>query len=59
LVYRPWSLNGQRVIRRTIEDCITYMDVGVVKPAGQPLSPASQRLVDFLRQLMVKMDRTA
>ncbi|MBB1201866.1 LysR family transcriptional regulator [Enterobacteriaceae bacterium 89] len=59
LVYRPWSLNGQRVIRRTIEDCITYMDVGVVKSADQPLSPSSQRLVDFLRQLMVKMDRTA
>jgi Transcriptional regulator len=59
LVYRPWSLNGQRVIRRTIEDCITYMDVGVVKPAGKPLSPASQRLVDFIRQLLVKMDRTA
>ena len=59
LVYRPWSLNGQRVIRRTIEDCITYMDVGVVKSAGKPLPPASQRLVDFIKQLMMKLDRPA
>lgn len=59
LVYRPWSLNGQRVIRRTVEDCITYMDVGVVKLAGRPLTPAGQRMVDFLRQLIVRFDRHA
>lgn len=59
LVYRPWSLNGQRVIRRTIEDCITYMDVGVVSLAGQSLTPAAQRMVEFLRQLIVRFDRQA
>lgn len=56
LVYRPWSLNGQRVIRRTIEDSITYMDVGVVTKTGQPLSIPAQRLKDFLRSLIVRLD---
>lgn len=56
LVYRPWSLNGQRVIRRTIEDCITYMDVGVVTNAGQPLSAPAQRFRDFLRSLIVRLE---
>lgn len=59
LVYRPWSLNGQRVIRRTIEDCITYMDVGVVNTTDRTLSSAAQRLVDFLRQLIVRFDSRA
>ncbi|MDX7626716.1 LysR substrate-binding domain-containing protein [Enterobacter bugandensis] len=56
LVYRPWSLNGQRVIRRTIEDCITYMDVGVVTNAGQPLSAPAQRFRNFLRSLIVRLE---
>lgn len=56
LVYRPWSLNGQRVIRRTIEDCITYMDVGVVTNAGQSLSAPAQRFMDFLRSLIVRLE---
>ena len=56
LVYRPWSLSGQRIIRRTIEDCITYMDVGVVTNAGQPLSAPAMRLRDFLRSLIVRLE---
>lgn len=55
LVYRPWALNGLRVARRTINDCITYMDVGVVKSVNRPLSPASQRLVDFMRQQILRL----
>ncbi|MCU6190385.1 LysR family transcriptional regulator [Enterobacter bugandensis] len=55
LVYRPWALGGQRVIRRTIDDCITYMDVGIVKSVGQPLSPACLRLMDFLRQQTARL----
>jgi DNA-binding transcriptional LysR family regulator len=55
LVYRPWALGGQRVIRRTIDDCITYMDVGIVKNVGQPLSPACLRLMDFLRQQTARL----
>jgi DNA-binding transcriptional LysR family regulator len=55
LVYRPWALSGLRVVRRTINDCITYMDVGVVKTVDRPLSPASQKLVDFMRQQILRL----
>ncbi|MFV5930381.1 LysR family transcriptional regulator [Klebsiella aerogenes] len=55
LVYRPWSLNGQRVVRRTIEDCLTYMDIGVVTHSGWALSTPAQRLRDFLRSLIVRL----
>lgn len=56
LVYRPWSLNGQRIIHRTIEDCITYMDVGVLTNAGKPLSTPAHRLREFLRSLIVRLE---
>lgn len=56
LVYRPWSLNGQCVIRRTIEDCITYMDVGVVTNSRQLLSAPTQRFRDFLRSPIVRLE---
>lgn len=56
LVYRPWSLDGLRIMRRTVDDCITYMDVGVVKALAQPLSPASQEVINFMRQLVIRLD---
>jgi len=59
LVYRPWSLNGQRVVRRTIEDCITYMDVGVVSATEYPPSAAARTVIDFLRQRIARFDRQA
>lgn len=54
LVYRPWSLDGLRVVRRTIDDCITYMDVGVVNTKAAVLSSDSKRLIDFLRQRIMR-----
>ncbi|MCU6668246.1 LysR family transcriptional regulator [Enterobacteriaceae bacterium H4N4] len=57
LVYRPWSLNGQRIIRRTIEDCITYMDVGVLTIKEQQLSVPAKRLKEFLRSLVLRSER--
>lgn len=56
LVYRPWSLEGLRVMRRTIDDCVTYMDVGVVSTLSKPFSPDCQRLVDFLRQRITRLN---
>jgi DNA-binding transcriptional LysR family regulator len=55
LVYRPWALSGLRITRRTITDCITSMDVGVVKTVGHPLSPASLRVLDVLRQQILRL----
>lgn len=55
LVYRQWSLDGLRIVQRPVDDCMTYMDVGIVKQAVHKLSPASQQLVDFLRQLIPRL----
>lgn len=57
LVYRPWSLDGLRVMRRTLDDFITYMDVGIVKTATQPLTIEAGRVIDFLRQATMRLDR--
>ncbi|HEB0853094.1 MULTISPECIES: LysR family transcriptional regulator [Citrobacter] len=56
LVYRPWSLDGLRVMRRTIDDFITYMDVGTVTNANQPLTTETRRVIDFLRQAITRLD---
>lgn len=57
LVYRPWSLDGLRVMHRTIDDFITYMDVGTVKIAARPLTPEAVKVIDFLRQAVTRLDK--
>lgn len=57
LVYRPWSLDGLRVMRRTIDDFITYMDVGTVKATHQPLTTEAGKVIDFLRQVITRLDK--
>jgi len=52
LVYRPWSLEGLRVMRRTIEDSITYMDVGAVTLKGITLSQPAGIVLDYLRVII-------
>lgn len=48
LVYRPWSLEGQRVIRRVVADKIPSMDVGLVWRAA----PALQSNVSVFREFL-------
>ena len=49
LVYRPWSLEGGRIVRRPVVNAVPTMDVGVIwlKSAGFPHN--GQSLRDFLR----------
>ena len=47
MVYRPWSLEGQRIETRSLEDDIPTMDVGLARRAGSALSPPAQALHDF------------
>lgn len=54
LVYRPWSLEGLRVMRRTIEDSITYMDVGAVTLKGAALSAPAGIVLDYLRVMITR-----
>jgi len=42
MVYRPWSLEGERIETRIIEADIPSMDVGLAWPKRQPLSTAAR-----------------
>ena len=41
MVYRPWSLDGQRIELRTLDDGVPSMDVGLAWSNARPLSPAT------------------
>lgn len=55
LVYRPWSLEGLRVMRRTIDDSTTYMDVGSVSLTSTPLSEPAEVLLDYLKGIITRL----
>ena len=48
MVYRPWSLEGQRVETRTLDDPVPSMDVGMAWRRDTDQSPAVQAFRDFL-----------
>jgi DNA-binding transcriptional LysR family regulator len=52
LVYRPWSLEGQRIVRRSITEDIPSMDVGIAWMGGRELSAPAKRVMEFLRSSM-------
>lgn len=49
LVYRPWSLEGQRIEQREVEDEVPSMDVGLAWRRDLHLTPAMEAFCDFLR----------
>jgi len=56
LVYRPWSLDGQRILRRTVDNFLTYMDIGVVRLDSSHLCKSNLNLLNFIRELSTRMD---
>jgi DNA-binding transcriptional LysR family regulator len=48
MVYRPWSLEGQRIEVRNLVGDIPYMDVGMAWNKSKPQSPATKTFHDFL-----------
>ncbi len=48
MVYRPWSLEGQRIETRTLSDAIPSMDVGLAWKHGGELSPAASVFREFM-----------
>jgi DNA-binding transcriptional LysR family regulator len=48
MVYRPWSLEGQRIEQRQTVETIPSMDVGLTWPTARPLSPLAQVFRSFL-----------
>ncbi|OWT67360.1 MULTISPECIES: LysR family transcriptional regulator [unclassified Achromobacter] len=49
LVYRPWSLEGRRILRRDISDEVPTMDIGGVWPKRSGLGRSGELLMNFLR----------
>ncbi|GGJ84699.1 LysR family transcriptional regulator [Pseudomonas matsuisoli] len=52
LVYRPWSLEGQRIARRPITDEVPSMDVGLVWSARHGAEQRFSALIDFMREVI-------
>ncbi|WP_226507031.1 LysR family transcriptional regulator [Pseudomonas sp. MWU16-30317] len=48
LVYRPWSLDGHRIVRRQLIDAVPSMDVGLVWDPGRPHSGNFFEVKDYL-----------
>jgi len=48
MVYRPWSLEGQRTDTRSVVGDIPTMDVGLAWPIGRPLSIVTRTFLDFM-----------
>ena len=48
MVYRPWSLEGQRIEVRNLVGDIPYMDVGMAWNKSKPQSPATKTFHEFL-----------
>lgn len=49
MVFRPWSLEGDRIEVRDVAERIPSMDIGLAWRAGDTLSPATQEFHDFLQ----------
>jgi len=49
MVYRPWSLDGERIETRPILETVPTMDTGLVWLKGQPMSQEVKLFIDFCR----------
>ncbi|WP_035467564.1 LysR family transcriptional regulator [Burkholderia sp. WSM2232] len=49
LVYRPWSLEGNRISRRDLSVAVPTMDVGAVWARHSPMSRQVEALLDLFR----------
>jgi DNA-binding transcriptional LysR family regulator len=48
MVYRPWSLEGQRIETRDVDDAVPSMDVGLAWGRGAELGPAARAFREFM-----------
>jgi DNA-binding transcriptional LysR family regulator len=47
MVYRPWSLEGDRIEARLVDDYVPSMDVGLAWKRGAKLNPCAKAFRDF------------
>ena len=50
MVYRPWSLEGQRIEVRNVIGDVPTMDVGLAWKRESDLSPAARAFCEYLSQ---------
>ncbi|MEM7178856.1 MAG: LysR family transcriptional regulator [Pseudomonadota bacterium] len=50
MVYRPWSLDGGRIVKRDIAAALPSMDMGIAWKKGRTLSPPEQTFFDYLAE---------
>jgi DNA-binding transcriptional LysR family regulator len=48
MVYRPWSLEGQRIETRDVDDAVPSMDVGLAWRRGAELTPPAKAFREFM-----------
>lgn len=52
MVFRPWSLDGRRILAIPVKDSIPHMEVGLISRKGQKLSPLATTLSSYLEVAM-------
>lgn len=57
LVYRPWSLEGQRILRRSLSDRVPSMDVGLIWRLDPGPDEHTHALREFLRIALLETMR--
>jgi DNA-binding transcriptional LysR family regulator len=50
MIYRPWSLEGQRIETRDIDGSVPTVDVSIISPADRKVTAAAQIFMTFLQR---------
>jgi len=57
LVYRPWSLEGDRIEARSLAEDLPLVEVGVVRRRGSVPTPAVERFIELARTPRASLPR--
>lgn len=49
-VYRPWSLEGKRIMTKTLADAVPSLSIGLAWSKDMKLTPNKQSFVDYFRK---------
>jgi DNA-binding transcriptional LysR family regulator len=59
LLYRPWSLDGTRIVSKPIEEPVPTMNLGVVCRSDKPQSQAKHLFIEYLKQELHEKTRSS
>ena len=55
-VYRPWSLEGKRILRKPLIETVSWMDTGIILRQDIALSSSLKRLIQLAHRLVQNHD---